>query len=148
MMLLTREDSVGYTDKYRQQHVELAAMANDLKQAAERARTDEDCARVRADLSRFAGKLMVHLSMEDKSMYPRLAEHEDATLRATAASFAQEMGGIAQAFSTYSSKWTASAIKADPSAFAAETRNVVQVLHNRIQRENTTLYPLVDRNVA
>ena len=137
-----------YTDKYREQHVELAALATDVRKSADALRTEADCASVRGDLSRLAGKLMVHLSMEDKVMYPRLSEHADASLRATADSFASEMGGIAGAFTAYSAKWTASAIKADMAGFGKETRAVMEVLLGRIQRENTTLYPLVDRHFA
>jgi hypothetical protein len=139
---------MAYTDKYRDQHVELASLANQLGRAADQLRTEEDCARVRKDLSQLSGKLMVHLSMEDRGMYPRLSTHENAELRAAAASFAREMGGIAEAFTAYNTKWTSGAIKADVAGFAAETRKVVQILMSRIQRENTHLYPMVDRHVA
>jgi hypothetical protein len=63
-------------------------------------------------------------------------------------SFAQEMGGIAQAFGAYSDKWTSSAIKANTAAFNGETAKVMSVLLQRIQRENTGLYAMVDRLVA
>jgi iron-sulfur cluster repair protein YtfE (RIC family) len=139
---------MAYTDKYREQHVELASLATQLNRTVDQVRTDDDCAQVRKTLNQLAGKLMVHLSMEDKGMYPRLASHENGDLRATAASFAREMGGIAQAFEAYNNRWTSAAIRADVAGFAAETRKVVQVLLNRIQSENTRLYPMVDRHVA
>ena len=139
---------MAYTDKYREQHVDLAAMASQIKDLSQILRSDEDCINIRGELSRLAGKLTVHLSMEDQGMYPRLKEHADAELKSTAATFAQEMGGISQAFSAYSTKWTGSAIRADMQGFAAETRTVVDVLLQRIQRENTVLYPMVDRAVA
>jgi iron-sulfur cluster repair protein YtfE (RIC family) len=139
---------LAYTDKYRDQHVELAGMAQQVRSLSSRLGSDDDCNQVRGELSRLAGKLLVHLTMEDQGMYPRLKDHADSTLKATAASFAREMGGIAEAFTAYSNKWTAGAIKADKTGFAAETAKVVDILLQRIQRENSTLYPMVDRLLA
>jgi hypothetical protein len=123
-------------------------MAGQIRTLSRQLQSDSDCDRVRSELSRLSGKLMVHLSMEDDALYPRLKDHADAALKSTAASFAQEMGGIAKAFSAYGSKWTGAAIKADRAGFARETGQVVDILLNRIKRENDTLYPMVDRLVA
>jgi hypothetical protein len=136
---------MAYSDRYREQHVELAELATQLVRSAERAQSEEDCAALRSDLSRLAGKLLVHLGMEDDNLYPTLAKHPDAEIRATAEQFSREMGGIAQAFTAYTGKWVGSAIKADPRGFANETRDIVAVLSRRIQSENTRLYPLIDR---
>jgi hemerythrin-like domain-containing protein len=103
---------------------------------------------VRALLSSLAGKLGVHLAMEDKALYPRLAEDGAPPDAALAAAFMQEMGGLGAAFAAYNRNWPAPAIAADPAGFARETRAVFAALARRIERENRQLYPIADRVLA
>jgi hemerythrin-like domain-containing protein len=44
-------------------------------------------------LSRLFGKLSVHLTLEDSSLYPRCQQHSDEKLREMAKRFANEMSG-------------------------------------------------------
>ena len=56
----------------------------------------------------------------------------------------EEMGGLAQVFTTYNGKWQVSAIRADLPGFTSETRKVFGALAHRISRETTELYPVAD----
>lgn len=105
-----------------------------------------ETAKVRNLLSSLAGKLKVHLAMEDKSLYPTLLTAKDAKVTATARQFVEEMGGITKVFGDYSTKWaTNSAIAADPQGFATDTKNLFGALGKRIERENRDLYPLAEK---
>ena len=95
--------------------------------------------------TQFAGKLSVHASMENDALYPRLLEHHDPTIRASARVLMDEVGALYEAFGEYARKWpTVVSIEADPRAFARDTREVLRVLAFRMMRENDELYPLVD----
>lgn len=100
---------------------------------------------IRCAIARLAGKLNVHLSLEDKSLYPYLENSTDDKVRATARHFACEMGSISDAFAKYINCYpTARAIEADPEQFIADTKSIFGALDNRIRRENEELYPLAD----
>ncbi len=104
---------------------------------------------VAADLVRLFGKFSVHLAVEDKALYPRLARDGDATLRGLAARFQDEMGGLTQRFEAYRKRWPGPlAIAKDPPGFVAETKTILELLKNRISRENAQLYPLAERLAA
>jgi hypothetical protein len=134
---------MAYTDNFKRQHQELLAMVGEI---AGKLKSDPaDAKALRALLSGLAGKLTVHLAMEDKALYPRLAQVNVDNSRAMAATFQKEMGGLAGAFADYNQKWQQNAILADPAGFARATQEVFGALGRRIARENAELYPLADR---
>lgn len=55
------------------------------------------------------------------------------------------MAGIKDAFQKYLKAWTEGAIRSNAAGFAAETKSLFGALSQRIQRENTELYPLLDK---
>jgi hypothetical protein len=88
---------------------------------------------------------MVHLAAEDKSLYPELLKHKDATVKALAGRYINEIGGLKAAFEAYRGKWPSPAsIQANAHSFRSETTTVLQSLKKRIDRENGDLYKLVD----
>jgi hypothetical protein len=131
------------TETYRRQHRRLLDLAGSIsRQLPQGAAAAES---IRTELSKLAGVLKLHLAMEDDGLYPSLAESDDAKVRETARAFAEEMGGLAAAFTSYSDRWTAVAIAQDPDAFARETRRIFTALADRIDREDNNLYPLLER---
>jgi hypothetical protein len=130
------------TETYRRQHrrlLELAgSISGQLSQGAEAAQP------MRSELSKLAGVLNLHLAMEDKGLYPSLTESDDPKTRETARAFAEEMGSLAGAFTSYNDRWTAVAISQEPDVFAHETRRIFTALAARIDREDNELYPLLE----
>ena len=90
------------------------------------------------------GKLTMHLSSEDKFIYPYLMNKQDQKIQETSRQFAAEMGGLAQAFSDYKNKYLAdSKIKNAPGEFIQEMEKVMQAIVERIEKEEKYLYPLL-----
>ena len=131
---------MSFTDKFRQQHEEILGIVGELN---EKMKANADAQVLRTVLSNLAGKLNFHLAMEDKALYPRIMKM-DAAASTLATRFMEEMGGLGEVFTTYNNRWQASAIRSDPSGFAAESRKVFVALGKRIARENAELYPLAD----
>ncbi len=101
---------------------------------------------IRSLLTSMTGKIKVHLAMEDDVLYPKLFQHKNADVRATAKRFFEEMGGLKKAFSDYVGKWQGpAAIQKDPSAFMNETKAVINALAERVKKENTELFPMADK---
>lgn len=130
------------TARFRRQHDEIMTIVQNISSLL----TDdlkEDARKVPPLLSTLAGKLTVHLAMEDNALYPSLLK--DDKLRPLAERFMAEMGGISATFKEYVRKWPdAGAIEGQTADFIQETQRVFAILKERIIREDQELYPLVD----
>lgn len=131
------------TDNLRKQHNDIVLVAREITTKLNTVPLDATA--LRSLLSRLAGQVNFHLAMEDQSLYPRLAACPDEEAKAVARKFMLEMGGLAEVFSVFSRKWQTCVIEADPLGFTAESRKVLAALGDRIQRENSVLYPLADK---
>ncbi len=130
---------------FRDQHDELLKIATEISAYLDVDKLSGDAGEVRGLLSQLLGKLSVHLSMEDKALYPKLSEHPDERVRSMARSFMEEMGGIGEAVNEYKSKWSSSLeIQKDPGDFIEQTKSLFDALSKRIERENSELYKVVD----
>ena len=133
------------TESFRKQHAELVEFVRKIEPMLEAQNVVAAAGEVRALLSAMIEKLSSHLAVEDNSLYPRLKLHKDAKVRELAGKFQVEMSGVTPAVEAFSRKWNESAIRTDPQGFCEETRKIFAVLVDRIRRENTQLYPMVDQ---
>ncbi len=136
---------MAYTDSFRRHHQEILALAGEITDKLRPGPGPADPKALRMLLSGLAGKLSVHLAMEDKALYPRMIQADHSNSKALAQTFMTEMGGLGEAFAAYNKKWQASQIGSDPAGFAKETQTVFGALARRIEREDNELYPLADR---
>lgn len=133
------------TQNYRDQHEQLLGLAGELGGLLSSPDNAFPATQARHILSEIAGRLTVHLAMEDKHLYPNLLQHTDTAVRQTAERFVNEMGGIATVFKTYLANWpSADAVARNPAGFRSATQGILKALGGRIQQENTVLYPLMD----
>lgn len=133
------------TESYRKQHDALRNLIAEFPDSA--AAVDE--AKMRGLMVKFIGQLRAHLAMEDTYLYPTLIKHEDKTVREKAERFQLEMGTLAKSLDDFYSHWArAGMITANTAGFVEEWIKVRSALSNRISREDSDLYDLVDRTVA
>jgi hypothetical protein len=131
------------TEAFRAQHQRILEVADELGRRVDQA--SSRAPELRRLLAQLAGKLSVHLAMEDETLYPRLLAHAEARVSSLARLYVDEMGGLAESFRRYVDRWpTPAAIAARPAIFADDTRGVLEALRTRIAREDRELYPLVD----
>ena len=77
---------------------------------------------------------------------PLLLLGTDERIKSIAHRFVTEMGGIADVVRDYNNIWASpSAIQQSPDAFITDTKNIFNALVERIEKENTELYPLLDK---
>ncbi|MBE9502665.1 MAG: hemerythrin domain-containing protein [Proteobacteria bacterium] len=137
---------MGRTDDFRAKHQELLSIASQISDQLDASKLAEDAKQARSLLSTLAGKLGMHLAVEDRNLYPELLNHDDENIRATAKRFIDEMGGIADAFKTYVNKWPHSkTIQDNPGDFITETKGIFNALAARISKEDNELYSMVDK---
>lgn len=95
------------------------------------------------ELVAMSAAVKLHLAAEDRTLYPALAA--DARTRQLGQRFQTEMGGLAKAYGEFVHRWNLPARIADePEAFRSEANAVFKALHDRVQRENRELYPLLE----
>jgi len=135
---------MAFTDNFRRQHDELVAIVTEIAGDANDAANKADA--IAANLGKLSGKIRMHLTIEDKTLYPRLIGSADANTVATAKKFQDEMGDLAGVYTGFASKWqTAGDIQGNPAGFKSEFNGIVSALSTRINSENTVLYPLADQ---
>ena len=133
------------TDRYRKQHQTILEDAEKISSFLTVEKVKENSGDIRVTLSNLMGKLKVHLAMEDKSLYPRLLEHDSEQIKNTAIMFISEMGKIGETVEKYNEKWSnKTVIQKAPDVFIDETKGILKALEARIEKENKELYGLID----
>jgi hemerythrin-like domain-containing protein len=133
------------TEPLRKQHAEIVEAVREIDAGLDPQRLVKSAGEIRSRLSALIGKLSIHLAIEDKSLYPSIEKHADARVREIGVKYASEMAGVKPAVEAFSRKWSEAAIAKDAAAFCAETKKLFAVLADRIKRENTELYPLLEQ---
>lgn len=134
------------TIRYLEQHAQIMRLARDLERHLIPHELAKDASAARQVLSLLSGKLLVHLAVEDRLLYPEILHCADPAVRAVGQRFLEEMGPISQAFKSYSIRWgTQGAIQSEPAAFVAETKSILAAVEERIRREDRELYPLAEK---
>ncbi|HMW08783.1 MAG TPA: hemerythrin domain-containing protein [Leptospiraceae bacterium] len=133
------------TDSYRKQHTELLEMATQLSTKLSVDIITKEANQIVTILSQFGSKLNMHLTMEDKALYPKLINSGNAKTAQIANEYITEMGGIKQVVEKYLTSWSlAKNLIAQPQKFIDESKGIITALKGRINKENNTLYPLAD----
>ncbi|MFV1998434.1 MAG: hemerythrin domain-containing protein [Acidiferrobacterales bacterium] len=135
------------TKQFTEQHEDLMNVAHQLVTALGVDTPARDVWEIRGILSTLAGKLKVHLVLEDNILYSALLSSSDENVRSVSQQFMDEMGGIAKAFQAYLEKWPhAMAVEERPQEFNDETQAILTVLAERIEKEEKILYPMARTN--
>ena len=125
-------------DTLSKEHAELDSLAQRLLLAVDAKGPETGLSALRWRLNHV---LMVHLAKEDKLLYPQLMA--SSITQALAKRFADEMGGLAQAYLAYNAAWPIERVEAEWSLFGEATRGVMKALRQRILREERDLYPRI-----
>lgn len=126
------------------QHTEILELANKLYAYKNEQQVRNNAFEISLLLGQVSGKIKIHMTSEDRFLYPALSNHTDAKVRTISTKFADEMGDLAKAFETYKTKYLNSQeISSNPAVFLHETQAVLTALAKRIEKENRELYPLI-----
>lgn len=128
-------------DELKQEHQQLIAVFQGIAEAFGEGDLAETCRR----LETFRGGILAHLLKENVRFYIYL-EHAlagDPTSHALMHQFRHEMDGIGKAVVAFLTKYSEMATKPELAAsFGADLNAVGSVLVQRIQNEESNLYPL------
>lgn len=130
------------TDSFVDQHKQILDLVGQLHGLLDENKLKADSTPAVMILANLTGKIKIHLSVEDKVLYPTIAKSSDEKVKAIATKYMNEMSKITEAYVAYADKWKANMIKDNPKEFITETKNIFKVLGERIQKEEKELYPL------
>lgn len=92
----------------------------------------------------LAGRLKVHLSMEDKYLYPSIEKCGDTNSQKLALEYQSEMGGLTADFTNYKDKYnTSNKILSAQSDIKSDTQKIFRAIEERVKREEKELYKLI-----
>jgi len=95
-------------------------------------------------ISKLAGLLKIHSIEEDKFLYPSLLKCQDENIKNMAGLYVSEMGNLATLYAEFKDKYNVSSkINKDVNGFISDAKHMMDVLKQRIDKEDGELYYLV-----
>lgn len=131
-------------DNFLRQHKDIMEEVNQINEIVNKSDYENYLDEFVFHINNLAGKLRIHLSSEDKYLYPNLVDGEDSSLRSMAKYYIDEMGSIADTFTNYKNEFnTKSKINGKLNSFVSETRQIISEIKKRISKEEAELYKLI-----
>ena len=134
------------TNNLLRQHQEMLDLAAKIGSYQNQVQVKENASTISTLLSQLAGKLKMHLMVEDQFVYPKLAMHSDMQIQKTSQNFANEMGDLGKVFGDYKTRYMgANKIAENADMFISETKLIFTELTKRMDKETHLLYPLLSQ---
>ncbi|OVE70806.1 hypothetical protein CCS79_02180 [Clostridium diolis] len=132
-------------DNLMREHKGIFEEINYINESINNKKFESDLLDITTHINKLAGKLKIHLSSEDKFLYPNLLNGDDNKLKNLANSYINEMGGISDTFTNYKNKFnTKSKIMSEGNeVFTSETKKILVAIEKRISKEESELYKLI-----
>ncbi|MES2879118.1 MAG: hemerythrin domain-containing protein [Pseudomonadota bacterium] len=131
-------------DKFKHQHVDIIDCIAALRKAS-REGISENAAEIARLIISMSSIIKLHLAVEDQVLYPALRSGNNAVLARMGQKFQDEMGAIASAYMAFARRWNSAAnVAHEPEGFRADANQVLKLLHDRMQKENTVFYPAIE----
>ena len=100
-------------------------------------------------MARFKEKVWLHLVFEDNTIYSALARHDNSAVSDVAKDFHDSARQIKKRFSNYIRRWCNSSIgESEHDALVAESREIFQMITDRVEYENEKMFPLITEHLA
>lgn len=128
------------------QHISIKEEIETIENMSGKAGYEDNLMEITLHINKLAGLLNIHLLSEDDYMYPALKESTDAELKAMAESYSLEMGDLVTEFTAYKNRYnTKNKVLADGKDFLPMTKEVLNKIKSRIEKEDNKLYALIAR---
>lgn len=131
-------------DRFKNQHVEILNGISVLRKLTHKG-VEENAVDIAHELKALAQVIIQHLAIEDRILYPSLEQSGDERMASMSRHYQDDMKGIANAFITFSRKWTnANQLLKNAASFRDEANVVLKNVYDRMLRENKDFYPAIE----
>ena len=132
-------------NRYLQQHKSIESEMKTIQSLLNTGEIQQNAGEIALNISTLAGKIKMHLLMEDQYLYPGLQKSEDEKVKKLAKAYQEEMGDLAEKFTIYKDKYnTKQKIAQNLSSLKSETVTILQAIEKRIQKEEKELYTFIE----
>lgn len=132
---------MNHMDQLKKQHESINEVIEETTKLVAGGSLEANAAEIAKNISILAGKLQIHLSHEDKYLYPSLLNSEVTGVKNKAQQYVREMGNLQGVFTVFKNDFnTKSKIIANPDVFIATFKTVFAAIDERMKREDTDLY--------
>jgi DUF438 domain-containing protein len=128
----------------KQEHVEILRLLDALEIALNNGNNHEE---LLSNLRELKMTLVAHLKLEDKLLYPTLANSKNEEIIKLGAQFAEEMTGITEDVLKYFSKYLKEEISdlKKNEEFKKKTTDIKKIVNKRVKIEEEILYPTYEK---
>ena len=129
----------------KQEHIEIGHSLESIKEGvAEGKPGDTDLV---DSLRELKNVLVAHLDLEDKMLYPALANSNDAEAKKLGEQFSEEMLGISKTVMAFFGKYMSASISdlLESSEFRKELDAIIKAITKRVDAEEKILFPAYDK---
>lgn len=131
-------------DNLERQHNEIRDLLIKIKKNMNKSGIEQNVDTLVKDMNVLSGKLSIHMSLEDKFLYPKLMNSDNNSLKDLSKKYNDDMGSISAAFKVYKTKFNIkSKILNNADEFLKESLDIIKVLEERISKEDKFLYPKI-----
>lgn len=129
-----------YLDQHQKIRQEIAV----LEALVAKKNVANNASEIVATINSLAGKLKVHLSIEDKYLYPELRKKADAAIPKVVEESICEISGLAAEFTSYKNQFnTKTKLIENEAEFAASTNKITAAITKRMAKEETGIYTYI-----
>lgn len=129
-------------DNLERQHLDIKGLFKKINSTLSLRNMEDSLDELVWDINTLAGKLNIHMKTEDKFLYPELINSSNTNLRNISKEYSEEMGNIHVIFTEFKNQFnTKNKILNDKDKFLIESKKVLKLLENRIDKEDKNLYP-------
>lgn len=130
-------------ENFIRQHDTITTEINLIMKEVEKGNTI-NVAEIVLHINKLAGNLNIHLTNEDKFLYPNLMNSANLAVQKLAIQYNSEMGDLLNTFIEYKNNYNTSyKINERKDSFISDTKKVMSALVKRIEKENSGLYKLI-----
>lgn len=131
-------------DKFKDQHVQILQKLSLLRELTHQG-VVQNAAQIARGIMDMSSTIKLHLAAEDMALYPALQRSGHVDLMQLSNQLQKDMGAIAAAYEVFSRRWShAEHLRNDEAEFRRDANEVLRILHQRMQRENTEFYPRIE----
>ena len=137
------------THAYRKEHSEIVRLIEEVFPLLDFSMISDNADSIYSLFLRISGKLSPHLNTESKHLYPFLYIHQNNEVRLSGQKFYYTHKEIIKEHKEHRMKWPdSSSIQKKPLEFIRDSHGFLDKLRQRIDKENTVLFPQIEKNPA
>lgn len=129
----------------KRQHNDILDLIETIENKVQNEPLENNAKSIAKGINELSGKLKIHLSHEDRYLYPNFKESNNIQLKNKANQYIKEMGNLSSIYSDFKNSYnTPTKILKNQESLIKKSEIVMQAIKKRIKQEDTDLYKLAE----